>query len=157
MSKQLGRLPTIPEYFREFINQSVDLDSQPKQCCPFHTEDTPSFSYSREKGVWRCFGGCHSGGDVIELHRKNYRLKTRADAEKSLCNLYCITMQQVGCAVVDKEKIRESVIEENAVKLKALLLANSPKQWIELDYVMSKYPLELVELQGLISSWEEGK
>ena len=47
-----GRLPTIPEYYMDFINKNVDLTKEPKQCCPFHKEDTPSFSYSAMKKVW---------------------------------------------------------------------------------------------------------
>ncbi len=32
--------------------------------CPFHTEQTPSFSVNESKGVYNCFG-CGEGGDVI--------------------------------------------------------------------------------------------
>ncbi len=32
--------------------------------CPFHKDDTPSFSVSPDKGLWHCFG-CGAGGDVI--------------------------------------------------------------------------------------------
>ena len=34
--------------------------------CPFHGEKTPSFSVSREKGTYYCFG-CKRGGDVIDF------------------------------------------------------------------------------------------
>src|SRR5262245_320612 len=40
--------------------------------CPFHGEKTPSFSVSRDKGFFYCYG-CGVGGDVIkflELHEK---------------------------------------------------------------------------------------
>ena len=75
---------TIPEYFRKYINPDIDLDKTPKICCPFHEEDTPSFSYSAERGVWRCFGACHCGGDVYDLHRKNKHFKTRQEAINDL-------------------------------------------------------------------------
>lgn len=34
--------------------------------CPFHGEDTPSFSVSKEKGTYYCFG-CHESGNLITL------------------------------------------------------------------------------------------
>ena len=80
-------LISIPEYFTRFIDRSIDLTKTPKICCPFHEEDTPSFSYSSEKGLWRCFGACKVGGDVIALHQKNYRLRSRREAEDSLYKL----------------------------------------------------------------------
>jgi DNA primase len=34
--------------------------------CPFHSENTPSFSVAPEKQMYYCFG-CHKGGDVIHF------------------------------------------------------------------------------------------
>ena len=41
--------------------------------CPFHGEKTPSFSVSREKGTYYCFG-CKRGGDVIDFVMEIERL-----------------------------------------------------------------------------------
>src|SRR3954454_5598883 len=34
--------------------------------CPFHQEDTPSFSVDPERRLFFCFG-CHAGGDAIRF------------------------------------------------------------------------------------------
>ena len=42
-------------------------------CCPLpgHDEDTPSFHFDDDAGVWHCFG-CKRGGDLFELGRHLY-------------------------------------------------------------------------------------
>lgn len=153
-----GRIPSIPEYFKDFIDNSVDLITQPKICCPFHEEDTPSFSYSAEKGVWRCFGSCHTGGDVIALHQSNYRIKSRKEAERSLYELYHVDKTDMILrydAYVDK--INEDRIKSKTLYNIALQKANTVERWLELDYVMSKYPVEDMALQDLLDSWEVRK
>ena len=35
-------------------------------CCPFHSEQTPSFSVVPDKGFFYCFG-CHAGGNVFKF------------------------------------------------------------------------------------------
>jgi DNA primase len=49
--------------------------SQWKACCPFHNESTPSFSVSKTRQTFKCFG-CGQAGDVLEfvIKYKNYSL-----------------------------------------------------------------------------------
>lgn len=37
--------------------------------CPFHEENTPSFTVYSVEQRWRCYGACGRGGDVVELVR----------------------------------------------------------------------------------------
>lgn len=38
--------------------------------CPLHSENTASFCVFKETNTWHCFGGCATGGDVINLYQK---------------------------------------------------------------------------------------
>ncbi|MDP2705614.1 MAG: DNA primase, partial [bacterium] len=54
----------------EFIRDYVTLHPAGrnfKALCPFHQEKTPSFIVSPEKQLWRCFGSCGEGGDIIKF------------------------------------------------------------------------------------------
>lgn len=138
-------LITIPEYFMRFINSTTDLTKTPKIQCPFHSEDTPSFSYSQEKGIWRCFGACHDGGDVIALHRRNYKLRTRLEAENSLYKLLGLrhteAPHRVESGIVDEFKAKRKVAYAEAI-----LLAKTVDDWLELDYIVGQYPIDLNKL-----------
>ena len=53
----------------ELVSQYVQLKKvgrSLKGLCPFHTEKTPSFIVSPEKGIAYCFG-CHKGGDIFKF------------------------------------------------------------------------------------------
>ncbi len=55
-------------------------------CCPFHSEKTPSFSVTPERGLFYCFG-CHKGGNaasfVMEIERLEFPEAIRFLAEKA--------------------------------------------------------------------------
>lgn len=131
---------SIPEYYRKFINSSVDLSLEPKQCCPFHKEDTPSFSYSPERGTWRCFGACHVGGDVIDLHKKNFKLPDRITAKQSLYSLLGIK-QEVNFEK-QKPEVNEQEVSQRLIYARAVACAKTIEDWLELDYIMSFYPTD---------------
>ncbi len=67
-------------------------------CCPFHNEKTPSFSVSRQKQMFYCFG-CHEGGNVISFIMK-YEHFTFPEALKSLAD-------RVGYVLPDVEPSEE--------------------------------------------------
>lgn len=150
-----GRRPTIPEYYEEYINNKVNLLDAPKQCCPFHQEDTPSFSYSAEKGRWRCFGGCKTGGDVVDLHRKNYNLSSRKEAEESLDALYGVVRRKKVELVDEMVMIDDEKVENEEMYQRAILMATTIERQMDLIYVMSKTPVDYLEITQLVYSWED--
>ena len=146
-------LPSIPEYFARFIDSSIDLNQTPKICCPFHKEDTPSFSYSADKGVWRCFGACKTGGDVIAMHRVNFKLRSREEAEKSLYKLLGYQAPKgSGLHQRDPPVANESQVRAKTSYANALLVARSPDDWDELDYIMSQYPPDIDKLDAFYNA-----
>jgi DNA primase len=72
------------------VEQYVHLDKRSGSnffgLCPFHAEDTPSFSVSPSKQIYYCFG-CHKGGDVIhfimDVEKCSYPQAIRLLAERS--------------------------------------------------------------------------
>jgi DNA primase len=72
-------MPLFPASFLDDLKAQTDIvsvinDVTPlkkagvawKGLCPFHQEKTPSFSVSRDKGFFKCFG-CGAGGDVVKF------------------------------------------------------------------------------------------
>ena len=51
-------------------------------CCPFHDDKTPSFVVTPDKGLWRCFGACDAGGDVITFLCKSEGVSFRHAVER---------------------------------------------------------------------------
>ena len=84
----------------------------------------------------------------------NYHLRSRTEAECSLKNLYHIVdkielKRENVNLFVDDDKITQEVIYQ-----KALLLANNVEKWLELDYFMSKTPIDITELESIVKRWE---
>lgn len=52
-----------------------------KACCPFHGEDTPSFTVSPVKQIYHCFG-CSNGGDTIKFVMEYEKLSYPEAIEK---------------------------------------------------------------------------
>ena len=74
--KQAVNIVEVCEFYGINLNRSY------KAKCPFHNENTPSFSISPKKQIFHCFG-CGEGGDVITLVAKLFCL-TPLDACKKI-------------------------------------------------------------------------
>lgn len=151
----MAKLPSVIEYYKQHVETGVDLSSTPKRCCPFHKEDTPSFSYNTQTKRWRCFGACKAGGDVIDLHKLNYKFKTKEEAKRSLSIMYGVNPDKIEMPDVEQYlTVDPSKVNYEIVYQKCLTQANCVDRWIELDRIMSKYPVETVDLELLLKKWE---
>ncbi len=65
---QIKERINIVDVIGEYVNLKVSGKNY-KGLCPFHSEKTPSFTVSPEKGIFHCFG-CGAGGNVITFLMK---------------------------------------------------------------------------------------
>src|SRR6476659_7042814 len=77
--------------------------------CPFHTEKSPSFSISPEKGVFFCFG-CQKSGDAITFIRELEQLDF-VEAVERLAARANITLRYDD-ASYSKERKRKQRLQE---------------------------------------------
>ena len=98
----MGRIPksTIDEIKNasdivDIVGRSVPLKAAGRNylgLCPFHQEKTPSFTVSREKQIFHCFG-CGEGGDVISFVMKQNQM-SYPEAIRFLGDLAGIPIQE---------------------------------------------------------------
>ena len=98
-----------------------------KCCCPFHTEKTPSFIVSPEKGIFRCFG-CGVAGDVFKFVMLIENISW-IESVKKLAEKNGITIQETfndnSYSVSEKTKIFELLERTAKFYNRCLLEANS--------------------------------
>lgn len=75
--------------------------------CPFHSEDTPSFTVFPEQNSWHCFG-CHRGGSVFDLVMERDSC-TFWDAAVTLANKAGIPLPEMTEEEKEKTVRRQSV------------------------------------------------
>ncbi len=89
--------------------------------CPFHREKTPSFSVSRERQSFHCFG-CNKGGDVITFVMEQEGLSFR-EALELLAARAGVTLSKGSGGPRQKEKVdRRAILEEASTFFKRSLL-----------------------------------
>ncbi len=84
-----------------------------KCCCPFHNEKTPSFTVSKEKQMYHCFG-CGAGGNVYTFVMK-YENFTFQEAIQFLAKRAGITLPEKELTPAEKAKIgkKQAILEAN--------------------------------------------
>lgn len=145
-------LPTIPQYMKQYIDGTIDLTVRSTVPCPLHNETHGrSFSYKEQDGIWRCFGACHTGGDIFDLHKTYHKMKSRDEAIKSLCNMYNLSYEPDMTFTHSKPDPDMKAAHNHRVYAAALQVARTVDDYVELDYIMSKVPVDTDELAEFCS------
>src|SRR6187399_1930519 len=89
-----------------------------KGLCPFHSEKTPSFNVTPDRGIFKCFG-CGAGGDAIKFIELQERL--------SFTEAVRVLAQKVGLTVpetVDSDDSRRDAgLREALLKMHEIAAA----------------------------------
>ena len=93
--EQIRNFSSIESVIGEYVPDLKQAGRNWKCCCPFHTEKTPSFVVSPEKGIFRCFG-CGVAGDVFKFLMLIEKISW-IEAVKKLA-------QKVGIEIEDKKE-----------------------------------------------------
>ena len=122
----------IPDMYNQILGMYGDL-VEGSVCCPFHSEKTPSFSYSQPYEIWTCFGECSRSGDSIELYRfyleKHKGIKlSRTDTIRAL-----IDIPQINAVLTVKDVETKRTFDD-------------VRQY--LDYMRTKSQVKLEETKG---------
>src|SRR5438093_9437119 len=79
--------------------------------CPFHTEKTPSFTVSEEKGIYHCFG-CQTGGSVFQFLMQ-YDQLTFPESVERVAKRYGITVERSQGTGARESGDRENLYRSN--------------------------------------------
>lgn len=112
----------------ELVSESCELERRGNRywgLCPFHSEKTPSFSVSREKQLFYCFG-CHTGGNiftyVMKLNNMSFKEALEFLASKAGLDLSSYRLG-TGKRINDERellfKVNKSAVEFFQKKLQA--------------------------------------
>jgi DNA primase len=107
--------------------------------CPFHSEKTPSFTVSEEKGIYHCFG-CQTGGSVFHFMMQHDQL-TFPEAIERIAKRYGITIprdEKRGAYQDSGERERLYRINERAAANYHKILFDRAEGKKALDYLKAR-------------------
>lgn len=148
----------------DVIGDYVQLKKQGRNyfgLCPFHGENTPSFSVSPDKQIFHCFG-CGAGGNVftflMELENISFQEAAVRLAEKTNIEL------QISTTAIGKEKKVSDDIQEmlNAHELLSKfyhhLLVNTKEGQHALEYLLNRgftrESIDKFQIGYSLNSWD---
>ncbi len=105
-----------------------------KALCPFHSEKTPSFVVSPERGIWKCFG-CQKGGDIFKFVMEKEGLEFK-DALEMLAKKAGIVLKRTPQKKDFKFKLFE--INQKASQFFSYMLSEHDLGKSALDYLKKR-------------------
>lgn len=173
----------------DYIGRFVELKRSGRNfrgLCPFHQEKTPSFFVNSDRQLWRCFGACQSGGDVIAFLMKwenitfyealkelaqetGVKLETTAFEDRAwqqkekLVNIHSLAMKyyhylltEHGSGQQARDYLKERGISEKIQK--TFQLGYAPSSWDSLSAYLKKKGLSHEDLltAGLVIKSAKG-
>jgi DNA primase len=107
--------------------------------CPFHSEKTPSFTVSEEKGIFHCFG-CNTGGGVFQFLMQIDQLSF-PEALERVAKRYGIVIEQSERGPGSRQASEREFlyrINERAAANYQTMLASHPEGKLALAYLNSR-------------------
>lgn len=102
----------IVDVVEQYVTLTKKTGSNYFGLCPFHGENTPSFSVSPQKQIYHCFG-CGKGGDVINFVQSIEKI-TYVDALKLLADRAGIRLPEISDPEQNRrDHLRKRIIEMN--------------------------------------------
>ncbi len=144
----------------DVVGESVNLQKAGRNyraLCPFHVEKAPSFFVFPDKGTWRCFGGCATGGDVFAFIMKKENVDFTG-ALRVLAERAGISLARKNVAAEETERDRLRQANESAALFFQHALLNSQPGLRALDYLslrgIDRQTAEAFQLGYAPDSWD---
>lgn len=109
--------------------------------CPFHAENTPSFTVSEEKGIFHCFG-CQLGGSVFDFLMRHDQLSF-PEAVERVAKRYGLVVERIARA----DGVRQAGVKEGLYRVNEIAAANYHR--ILLDHHEGKQALAYLKGRGV--------
>ncbi|MFH0804690.1 MAG: DNA primase [Patescibacteria group bacterium] len=129
-----GKLDIV-ELVQEYVQIKPAGSNNFKGLCPFHHEKTPSFTVSRDKQIWHCFG-CGEGGDAFSFVMKMEGTEF-PDALRLLAEKTGVKLQYQDPAVTSqRQRLQEVCVA--AADFYYQVLAKHPKAQAVREYLQHR-------------------
>ncbi|MGK2879089.1 MAG: DNA primase [Solirubrobacterales bacterium] len=146
-------MPRISDSSKEKVREAVDIvdlinhytdlrrnGSQYMGRCPFHEDNSPSFSVNPHEKVYHCFG-CGVGGDVFKFVQEKEGLDFAASIEY-LADQFNVEIEyeELDPRAAERQKQRERLFEllERATKFYERTLADAPEAAAAREYLAKR-------------------